>query len=273
MSHKPLHSTPISLVALTRTNADGEVFKRNPAVERQILDALSLTDDDLLMRAGIEDSSTTGYLQEEALVYFIRISAQRQKSVLFNKLSDILLTRSQEQVMFQLRSLEHKEEAFHEVVRMLYEKILAPGDEGDYLQVRYWHMLKRLSIDVYRQYHRDQANDWHYLQPSSYVDQEEAGDTENEWENIPENKNNELAEKTGLSSVEMDVILREGLHVLKDPIRTAFLLYYFEGWQIESNDPNEITVSKYFSRTPKTIYNWLKQAEEKLIKWRGDHHE
>lgn len=273
MSHETLGTTPISLVPLTRTNARGEVFKRHSAVERQLLDVLPLSDEGLLLRVGIKDSTADGYLQEEALVYLIRTSAQRQNQVLFNKLAEILLTRCQDQVTSWMRGIVHKEDAVNDVIQVLFEKILRPGNEGDYLQVRFWHNLKRISLDVRRKYLREQTKDRRYLQPSSFKSQEETGENENDWENVSDTNGNEIAAENKFSSVEMDVLWREALHVLKEPMQTAVLLHYVTGWQIESKDPNEITVSKYFRKTPKTIYNWLRQAEDELIKWRGDHHE
>jgi DNA-directed RNA polymerase specialized sigma24 family protein len=269
LSH--LHTSPISLEPLTRTNTSGEVYKRNSAVERQVLDALSFSDDDLLLRAGINDSTAAGYLQEEALVYLIRTSFQRRNQVLYNKLAEILLTRCQDQVTSWMRGIVYKEDAVHDVIQVLFEKIVSPDHEGDYLQVRFWHNLKRISLDVRRKYLRDQTKDRHYLQPSSFQPPEETG--ENEWENVSDTNGNEIAAKNGFSSVEMEALWREALHILQEPMRTAVLLHYITGWQIESKDPNEITVSKYFRKTPKTIHNWLRQAENELSNWRGDHHE
>jgi DNA-directed RNA polymerase specialized sigma24 family protein len=273
LSHNTLHTTPISLEPLTRTNANGEVYKRSPAVERQLLDSLSLSDEDLLLRAGISDSTAAGYLQEEALVYLIRMSSHKRNQVLFNKLSAILLTRCQDQVMFRLRSLEHKEDAFNEVLQVLFETILALGNEGDYLQVRFRHALKRIAIDVFRQYYRDQTEDRQYLQPSSFQSQEDTGENENDWENIPAREGNDIAAEDRFSSVEIEVLRREALQVLKEPIRTAFVLHYIKGWPIESNDPKEVTVSASLGVTPRTVLNRLQRAKKELMKWRGDHHE
>lgn len=271
MSHKTLHTTPISLELLTRTNANGEIYKRSPAIERQLLDAISLSEEHLLLRAGIRDSASAGYLQEEALVYLIRMSSQQQSRLVFDNLSEILLTRCQDQATSWMRGIVHKEDAVNDVIQVLFEKILSPNNEGDYLQVRFWHNLKRISLDVRRKYEREQTKDRRYLQPSSFQSQEETG--ENDWENVPDTNGDEIAAKNDFSSVEMEVLWRESLRILKEPIRTAVVLHYIKGWQVESIDPKEITVSKYFRKTPRTILNWLRQAEEELIKWRGDHHE
>ena len=173
----------------------------------------------------------------------------------------------------RIRAIEHKDDAFNDVVRRLFEKILAPGNEGDFFQVRFRHALKRISIDVFRQYYRDQTEERENLQPSSFrslEDQENEGD---DWERVSVAADIDIPKEDVFSPVELESLKREALQVLKEPFRTAFVLHYIDGWQIESNDPKEITVSKYFDKTPRTINNWLQHTKNELSKWRGDHHE
>jgi hypothetical protein len=68
--------------------------------------------------------------------------------------------------------------------------------------------------------------------------------------------------------IERKVLGKEGLNAIQEPYRTAFILHYEYGWQIESNDPCEPTLRKYFDKTPRTIHNWLTSAEKVLEKWR-----
>ena len=71
-------------------------------------------------------------------------------------------------------------------------------------------------------------------------------------------------------SPEKRLMLREGLLLLPEPIRTAFVLHHYDGWQIESNDPQAPTIAKHFGKTPRTIRNWMAQAEAILESWRGE---
>jgi len=64
--------------------------------------------------------------------------------------------------------------------------------------------------------------------------------------------------------------IKMGLSSIKDPYRKAFVLRYYAGWPIKSNDPDEVTISSYFKVTPRTIQNWLDIAEEGLAKWRKE---
>lgn len=273
MSTKPPNVAPISLEPLTRRNASGKIYKRSSVVEAQISAALSLSDEEIVSRAGIREETADGYLQEESLVYFIRTSYQRNNNFLCNKLSEILLTRCQGQVAFRIRAIEYKDDAFNDVVRVLFEKILALGNEGDFLQVRFRHALKRISIDVFRQYYRDQTEERKNLQQSSFRSADETEDGEDDWEQVLIAVDNDIPKEDSFSSVELESLKREALQILEEPIRTAFVLHYIRGWQIESKDPKEITVSRHLKKTPKTIRNWLQQAKKELSKWRGDHHE
>ena len=74
------------------------------------------------------------------------------------------------------------------------------------------------------------------------------------------------------STMEMDrtMLYREGLATLDEPHRTAFVLRYYAGWPIEDSDPTVPTISRHFSKTPRTIRNWMNAAEATLAAWRGE---
>jgi len=49
----------------------------------------------------------------------------------------------------------------------------------------------------------------------------------------------------------------------------VFVLRHYEGWPIEDKDPSVPTISRHFQRTPRTIRNWMREAENVLAAWRG----
>jgi DNA-directed RNA polymerase specialized sigma24 family protein len=65
-------------------------------------------------------------------------------------------------------------------------------------------------------------------------------------------------------------LLKDALKGMPAPARSAFILHRAYGLPIESNDPAELTVSRYFGKTSRTIRNWLRSAEEHLRVWRGE---
>jgi hypothetical protein len=53
---------------LTRRNAEGELYRRDPAVERQIMDMLGLEAAAIVARAQCTDRAAVGYLRDEPRV-------------------------------------------------------------------------------------------------------------------------------------------------------------------------------------------------------------
>jgi DNA-directed RNA polymerase specialized sigma24 family protein len=74
-------------------------------------------------------------------------------------------------------------------------------------------------------------------------------------------------------SIEDQVSINDALESLDEPLRTVFFLRYKYLMQVESIDPNEPTLSNHFDKTPRTIRNWLKKADEILKKKQGENHE
>lgn len=105
LSTKPSNATPISLEPLTRRNIEGKVYKRNSAVEQQLIEVLPLSDELIVLQARIDDKATDGYLLKEALVFLIRTSHQKNNYFLCNEISRILLIRCKDQVVYRIRAI------------------------------------------------------------------------------------------------------------------------------------------------------------------------
>jgi len=63
----------------------------------------------------------------------------------------------------------------------------------------------------------------------------------------------------------------DGLNSIEEPYRTVFVLRYYHGWPTEDDDPTVPTISRYFNKTPRTIRNYLRRADDALVAWRGGH--
>jgi DNA-directed RNA polymerase specialized sigma24 family protein len=258
---------------LTRRRPDGTPLQRSPQVEAQIVGALALSPDELIQRAALRDSQTTEYLQEETLVYLIRAFHRFGDSRVVNAHTEALLRRCTQFTHQKLRALgKHEaEEAYGEVIRQLFERILDPNtDRGDFLQVRFWFVLKRLTISVFGRYKKRINEGKRRLVPLAKL----AGDDLESDDDVGERNQTGSIPMAALLEpeipIERKVLGKDGLNAIQEPYRTAFILHYYHGWQIESNDPCEPTLSKYFDKTPRTIHNWLTSAEKVLEKWRGE---
>lgn len=253
---------------LTHRNKDGEVYERTDEVNGQIRAALALEPEPMLERARIRSYEAAGYLREECLIYLVREYLRRGVVSIAKRLAEILCRRCAKSVNERLRSLgpRYVDDAFNDVMKEMFERINDLGnDRGDYFQVRFWVALKGLAIKVF----------------GRYVKRIEREKREQTWTRIgavPGNEDGESDAPDPLASAAEPTVpvgdlpvLKEGLNAITDfRHRIAFVLRYYGGIQTESKDPDEPTISKFFETTPRTIRNWLKQAEKDLEGWRGE---
>lgn len=246
---------------LTRRNLEGEVYERLPSVEAQIQEALVLAPEPLIERARVREIDSPLYLQEETLVYLIREHYRENQRNLVDSLTDALLRRCSKRINNLVRgSVESRyvDDCFRHIIKEVFERILdLERDRGDFAQVRFWVFLDRQIVEGIKKYLREERRD----ALTSSLDAEEDAD--------PEEPPPIEVEDTRIFRADERAMYREGLRVLKEPLRTAFILRYFENWQIQSDDPSEATISRHFDVTPRTIHNWLKKAEQELLNWRG----
>lgn len=249
---------------LTRSNKAGNVYRRSEQVELHIQGLVRLLDNDLVARARNQDKDSLDYLQEETLVYWIREYFHRGDSGRAGDLAEILLERSVKLIHSKLGRLgpDRALQAKHDVISDLFKDIFdLESDRSDFLQVRFWLTLERRIINVFKQYIRDDNRAVPLSVPGE--------DDEIDEDDI--SKDLEIREPTLTSSiVEQREVIRDALASIDEPFRTAFVLYYYEDWPIESKDAGVLTISRYFKKTPRTIQNWLKRAEQALSEWRNE---
>lgn len=73
-----------------------------------------------------------------------------------------------------------------------------------------------------------------------------------------------------MTNSEKELIFRQALHKLPGEILEVCILYYLDGWQIHSKDPDKITIAKLYGKSEKTIRNWIFKAGEILVEYRGE---
>ncbi len=248
-----LRPTPLVL-----RNRAGCLYERTQEVEEQIASVLHLDAVSLLKRLRIHDRYAPHFIREEVIVYLIREYLLKRDDSIVPALFEILFRRCSKSIMDRL-SLEPvlAETAYNEVVGDIVNSILDTSDDrSDYLQVRFWSAITRRTVDAYKKYKLEQ--DVRYRE-SEVNDNGEAGAYDIE---------GRIADTA--RSAEDRCIYREALAEIPEPIRTAFVLHYFYDWQIESDDPDEPTISGRFGKTPRTINNWLNKAADILRQWRNE---
>ena len=251
---------PLFLEPLTRGN-----YKRLPAVERQIANALTLESKALVKRARQRDETASDFLSAEALVYFIRRSTRSGDTETRDDLFRELLERCQPYFRGRFRgfSQEDRKDLQNEVMKRVVEDSFAQDDRGDFMQVRFWTYLENKSIDACRMAVR-QTDDTESLETGYSDDGESEGRSRLETEADP------------ALSPEERAMISEGLDELPPRLQQVFLLRHYVGMKIGSDDPreatgDELTIAAHFGRSGRTIRNWLKEANKLLAKFREKH--
>jgi DNA-directed RNA polymerase specialized sigma24 family protein len=236
-------------------------YKRRRPVEQRIIGALSLEGDSFLELVEQRDETSSDYFPPEALIYFIRRANRVGNKRLVNTMMQELYVRCRPLVLGRVRSFvkETRKEIIQEVLTKIASDLLDPGDVADFAEVSFWLYLKRLTIDVVRQ-RVSELNS-----PEVSVDGRLSDDDER----------SELIANIPASSLSLDQIvqLNEGLALLPPKQRQAFIMRHAYDMKIESKNPDEMTLSRHFGVTEKTIRNWLDEAERLLTPFREDRNE
>lgn len=246
-------STTLKVMPLKGMNLEGDLYQRSDEVEAQINDAVKLDSAALVERASVSDYKALGYLNEECIVCLIRAALNCNNKSLANCLFEILFKRCAGSIYKRLKinDCERRDDAYSEVVTKLIEDIIdLNSSKADFLQVRFWVVVQRLTINVFKK-HQPRP-----LEKNEVVfdveELEQPGHITGPFEELLMKETFAEAEKVllGLSERHLDV----------------FILRHKEGWPIESIDPAEITLSTHFRVTPRTIRNWLTEGMAALKK-------
>ncbi len=250
MNHKkPETGGGATLRPLTAYDALGRPYARPPAIQDEIETVLGLESEALVASAD--------NLRDETLVYLIRERRRGQDWATAEQLARVLIERCRRVLLGTLHSLplDVRDEAIRTVLQQLFARITdLDDDRGDFYQVRFALGIKRLGTSAFRQcvltLARDRLREQQNAGPG---DSRDASFDPYQW---PED------------AVDLQDA-RKGLEAIKDERhREAFLLHKVHDIPIESDDPEMATISRRFGVSPRTINNWLSQADADLARWR-----
>ncbi len=250
---------------LTHRNAHGQLYQRLAVVDRQIEGALGLNDEELRSRLIVRDEESPVFLKEESLVYLIRHHHAVGNRKCVNDLTECLLKRCATWINGKLSGLrtDLREDGNAAVVAEVFTRILdLDSDRGDFLQVRFWTVIERITVDVFRkqikQFDTESSGDYDQVAIDELTQQGA--------EVVPAASGGRSVASEAIDNV----LIEAALNQLEEPIRSAYLLRHLEDWPIEDKDPAVRTISRHFGKTPRTIRNWLSRADEILEAWRGE---
>lgn len=246
---------------LTRRYKNGDLYERMEQVEDQIKSLLMLSAKEIMVRASIQDRADPRYIQEECIVYWIREAHYRGDKDLANDLAGILLQRCAQLLrkMFYTLGPDNMQQAKQDMITDLFMGISdLDSSRADFLQVRFWTVLKRMATTIYSKYSRTQRRTISF-----------AEETDMEEYNYPQvMKESEIPDPRNLEEeIGNNELLKRALAQLAEPYRSVFIMRS-EGWPIESKEPGARTLSSLFQKDPRTIRNWLRRAEVVLQEWK-----
>lgn len=250
-----------TILPLTKCDDNGSVYQRTGQVNKQIIESLLLEPSTLIDRAGQKDFKAIGYLQEECLIYLIRKFHSENQVDLVNKLVECLIHRCQRQIHGQISfalASTYVEECYNDVIGEVFGQIAdLNSDRADFAQVRFKTWLDCLTFNVLRRYWKKQRED----SITDAYDKDETDHDGKDFAELPE----ALRDKT--MPQDLQLICIEALNTLNAKERMVFLMRYYWEWEIENQNSNVMTISKYFNVDQRTIRNWLTSAKTKLQRW------
>jgi len=235
-------------------------YKRRRPVEQRITEALSLEAAAFLELAARRDEAAPDYFPPEALAYFVRRANRAGNKRLVNTLMRELYIRCRPFLHNRVRSFsgETRKEMVQEILTRIAAGLLDAGDKGDFAEVSFWSYLKARAIDVCR----DRIDELENAEESldAPIFDEEGEEAESALAAVPD---------YALTPEQM-LLLKAGLAHLTPHLRQVFIMAHALEMKIESKDPDEMTISRHFGVTEKTVRNWLKEAERLLAPFRED---
>ncbi len=245
---------------LTKETERGELYQRRPEVQLQLELIAAVGGRIDLAALEIREREENGFIYDETLVYLIRQAFDDGDDELHNALYTELDRRTCRLLGKFKRYFENDNLGFEDfkqdTAMGILKKITNTGsDAADYAQVNYGDFAVRIANDVCRGFLR------RFLQQPDLF-----GDLVRDGEGSDEPMENKYPAM--YSRIDDQLVAREAISNLPENIRIAAIMHYLDGWQIESNSPSVGTISGYFCVTPRTIRNWLTQAEKVLKDYR-----
>ena len=242
-----------------RKKETGELYTRRADAERQIGEILRLENAQILELLKSRERGAENYLLDETIVYLLRDSNIDNdfREILYAELNHRLwklLKKFAKNFNNQADFEDFRQKIELAVLRKIFDY---NANSADYAEVNFGDFVVKTAKVVWRgelvKINKDK--DLFYTQREN-DDDENANSIENNLES-----NDALADYT--------LMLKEGLSRLPPHIMTVAELI-LDGWQIESKNEIELTISKKLAVSSRTIRNWLKEARAILADYNAE---
>ncbi len=255
--------TPERVVPLTRKTRRGGVLRRPAGVEAEIAAALELAADEIVARAEADPAAGEA-MSEECIVHMIRNDLRIGKTSphrstggtqLAEALTPILLARCEATLKGSIRGFPpaSADDIREEVLGRLVVSLAGPGDEADFLEVRFALAVKRLRIDACRRERRRLQGLVTLDETPAAADAPEAAAVEPQPPAPPSQENR--------------LLIRQALGALTPEERKVVVLHKIAGVPLNSAAAGSSLVG-LLGRSERTLRNRLRSAEAKLVDFR-----
>ena len=245
---------------LTKRKRDtGELYTRRADTELQINNVLQLGNPQILEFLKVRQREAENYLLDETIVYLLRepgIDASFRET-LYTQLNG-RLWKLLKKFAKNFKNQADFEDFGQKIELAILRKIFyINSDSADYAQVNFGDFVVKTAKVVWRGelVKINKEKDLFYTQRE---------DDEDDYANSIENN---LASNDALT--DYTLMLREGLAKMPPHIMTVAELL-LDGWQVESKDERELTISKKLDVSSRTIRNWLKEARAILADYNAE---
>ncbi len=236
-----------------------ELYARRPEAELQIGKVLSLENTQIFELLKNRQRDSADYLLDETIVYLLREPEADEN------FREILYTELNRRIWKLLKKFYKRfnnpadfEDFGQKIELAVIKKIFdTNSDSADYAQVNFGDFVIKTAKVAWR----GELVKIEREKEIFYAERE--GDDEDTSSRI------ENSLKSNDAPTDYTMLLREGLAKLPTHIKIVAELL-LDGWQIESKDEGEPTISKTLGVSSRTIRNWLKEARLILADYRGE---
>lgn len=250
---------------LTKTTRDGRLYQRDPAIERAVAVLAELAPSALVERARTSAADAADFVPSECLVYFVREAWRRRDKTTMTDLVGVLFTRCERILRKKIldRDVPNAEHVRQSILCELGLLLVQDDAKLDYYECRFNLAFRNLRIDHVRK-EFDATNE---LSSGQGEASDDGPVDEDPLENISRALSHTEHSDHGLADAE-DAIFRKralrAVQALPDDERSACVLVYGFGYEVESDKPERVTAATLCRATGRTIRNRLSRARTKL---------
>jgi hypothetical protein len=254
-SLKTVRKREMTLVApLIRTRLDGRLYQRPEKVEALLGVLEALPRSDVLARCTVRDRSHPDYVPSECLLHFVRASRSDNSNDHFERLYRLLTARvlsalpramtTGETEQISRTKSRIQEKVFDRFVELLAEDRQGQSPKLDYFEVRFDGALASLRRDA-------QELAWREENRTSPLEHDpETNELSDEVERAVGSFDPFDASELG----EKDYRLRLDAAIdALPPLQSRIITMLRQGYQIDSKDPDVMTIAKALKKSEKTI--------------------